>query len=342
MTVNTGGICSIIDCTKPMFGRTWCSMHYATWREYGDPLYPVKRRFPSGTICSVDDCGERATRRGMCDMHRRREANHGETTDPRERRFWAKVDRRGDDECWPWTGHCQWNGYGQFGTTGTRLVHRIAYQYLVGPIPEGLVLDHLCHTRDPDCADSDACVHRRCCNPAHLDPCTRRQNIERGRSGDSWGYVAESIPVKPKVAKPVTCTNGCTKPVYKSGICRPCYRKWLKDPNVERPSQRTPEQRFWSKVDKCGPIPEHRPDLGSCWVWTAGVNAGTGYGMFAIRHGKMMDAHRFSYLLAHGEIPEGLQVHHECHTRRCVRPEHLLALSRVQNMALRKVRRPAN
>lgn len=267
-----------------------------------------------------------------------------DSAEVREYRFWKKVDRSGGyDACWPWTGYIAPNGYGTRSShrRETRLAHRIAYQYMVSPIPAGLVLDHLCHTRDPQCADVNACLHRRCCNPAHLEPVTARENIARGRGGDSWGYVHEPLPVQQAQLVLAICVNGCSKPLYKRGHCRPCYRKWLKDPDVERPSQRTREQRFWQKVKKNGPVPEHKPELGGCWLWTAGINRGTGYGMFGVRHGEMMDAHRFSYLLANGSIPEKHDVHHLCHTRHCVRPDHLEALTRSQNLAERKNRRAA-
>lgn len=341
MTTRTGGTCSIEGCAKPMFGRTWCGMHYATWRKYGDPEYPVERRMRN-TTCSEEDCDRQAKRKGMCEMHRRRVDNHGETTDPRERKFWAQVDKRGPDECWPWLGYIQANGYGSFGMKGTRLPHRLAYQYAIGPIPNGLVLDHVCHTRQTDCADSVSCVHRRCCNPSHLEAVSRRENLARGRGGDSWGYVPETVTLHSPAQVPLTCTEDdgrCGNPIYKRTICRKHYRRWLRDPSVERPSRRTPEDRFWAKVDKSGPVPEHCPDLGSCWLWTASVNKGTGYGQFGLSHGNMIQAHRHSYELAFGPIPEGLDVHHKCHARRCIRPDHLEATTRSANMAQRKNRR---
>jgi len=261
-----------------------------------------------------------------------------------ERRFWDKVDKRGPDECWPWLGYVAPNGYGQYGGNvpgRTRLPHRIAYQFLVGPIGDDLMLDHLCHTRDPGCSAVNACPHRRCCNPAHAEPVPARENIARGGGGDSWGFTPDPIMARTVQLTLPFCRCGSPKPIYKRGMCRPCYRKWLKDPSVRRPSQRTREERFWEKVSKRGPVPAHRPDLGRCWVWTAGINGGTGYGMFGIRHGKMMDAHRFSYLLAHGSIPEKHDVHHVCLVRRCVRPAHLVATTRSQNLAERMNRRSA-
>lgn len=342
-------VCLIDDppCDKPAMGRGWCSMHYATWRKYGNPVHPdaeAKRRTKQGMECSDSTCHEKPKSFGLCIKHLKRSKLYGDLRDPYERKFWAKVDRRSNDECWPWTGYIAPNGYGTFGahTTKTRLPHRIAYQFLIGPIPEGLVLDHLCHTRDPQCTDNDACPHRRCCNPAHLEPVTRRENVRRGRSGDYWGYTPEPVAAKPLIQVPLTCTedNGqCGNPIYKRTICRKHYRRWLRDPNVERPSQRTPEQRFWMKVDKNGPVPEHKPELGQCWVWTASINPKTGYGAFARKHGEPIDAHRYSYEIANDGIPEGYQVHHKCHRRSCVRPEHLSATTRSENMALRKKRR---
>lgn len=254
---------------------------------------------------------------------------HHWTPEDRERLFWSKVDKRDPEECWPWLGYVAVNGYGQFGGNDcvTRLSHRIAYEYAVEPIPGGLVLDHLCHTRD--CDKGNACPHRRCCNPRHLEPIPNRENVHRGRSGDSWGYVAVPSPAKPVQVTLAICRNGCAKPIYKRDLCRPCYRKWLKDPNVERPSHRTPEQRFWMKVDKTGP----------CWLWTASVNHKTGYAQFFRRHGQPVDGHRFSYELAHGSIPDKHDVHHACHVRRCVNPDHLEALPASRNRAIKKDRR---
>lgn len=84
-------------------------------------------------------------------------------------RFWAKVDKTDPSGCWLWTAGTFRNGYGQFMTVKPRKVsaHRYAYEQLVGPIPEGLVLDHLCRV--------PACV-----NPAHLEPVTPAENTRRG------------------------------------------------------------------------------------------------------------------------------------------------------------------
>lgn len=83
-------------------------------------------------------------------------------------RLWARVDRRGPDECWPWVGRKRPDGYGQLQLGARKiLAHRAAYELLVGPIPVGLTLDHLCRNRP-------------CVNPAHLEPVSDRENILRG------------------------------------------------------------------------------------------------------------------------------------------------------------------
>jgi hypothetical protein len=70
-----------------------------------------------------------------------------------ESRFWAKVIQAGD--CWQWTG-CVTNGYGNFRLIGWRngetvLSHRLSYEWMVGEIPDGLHLDHLCRNRAKTC-----------------------------------------------------------------------------------------------------------------------------------------------------------------------------------------------
>ena len=88
--------------------------------------------------------------------------------------FWEKVDRRGPDECWPWTAGLTSAGYGQCSIGPRKLLaHRVAYEAEVGPIPSGLQLDHV---------RERGCVMRHCCNPAHLEPVTSRENTLRGRN----------------------------------------------------------------------------------------------------------------------------------------------------------------
>lgn len=88
---------------------------------------------------------------------------------PLEERFWEKVQPEPMSGCWLWTGTKKFDGYGELTVGGRKHVraHRFSYELLVGPIPEGLDLDHLCRVR--------ACV-----NPRHLEPVTRQINLLRG------------------------------------------------------------------------------------------------------------------------------------------------------------------
>src|SRR3990172_8553940 len=92
-------------------------------------------------------------------------------------RFWSKVDKSGGpDACWPWLAYVLPRGYGQYAD-GRRLVlaHRFSYAQHIGPIPDGLELNHTCHNIARalgECVGGDSCMHRRCFNPAHLEPVT--------------------------------------------------------------------------------------------------------------------------------------------------------------------------
>lgn len=83
--------------------------------------------------------------------------------------FWQRVDKGQDGDCWIWTAGKSGTGYGVFMKDGRKvLAHRFAYELLVGEIPDGLVLDHLCRNH--------ACV-----NPDHLEPVTNPENVLRGK-----------------------------------------------------------------------------------------------------------------------------------------------------------------
>lgn len=130
--------CTVAKCPGSVVGWGYCATHYANWRHTGDPLAaPVAWRT----------------------------------------RFFMKVDRRSDDECWPWLGAINaTTGYGYFNQEGqTRLAHGVAYEIGIGPVPDGLQLDHQCRNRP-------------CVNWHHLMPVTAHENILRS-NGASAQYA---------------------------------------------------------------------------------------------------------------------------------------------------------
>jgi len=85
---------------------------------------------------------------------------------PLKERLLARV-RVEHDGCWTWTGSCAGSGYGHLCVDGKwRGTHRISYEVHVGPIPAGLVIDHLCR-------------NTLCCNPYHLEAVTHQENMRR-------------------------------------------------------------------------------------------------------------------------------------------------------------------
>lgn len=97
-------------------------------------------------------------------------------------RFWSSVEKT--DACWLWTGRIGKGGYGQMRVKptgrpfGVMPAHRLAYQLLVGPIPAGMTIDHLCRVKN-------------CVRPEHLEPVTASENTKRRWEAEAQGKTTE-------------------------------------------------------------------------------------------------------------------------------------------------------
>jgi hypothetical protein len=137
-------------------------------------------------------------------------------------------DRGHTTACWIWQQGINGAGYGTARPAGCQhgLAHRIAYEAFVGPIPAGLTIDHLCRVRP-------------CCNPAHLEAVTQRENNARG--GVGWASGTRGGPGR---STQDYCRRGHELTpdnviLWKAGRrCRACNLAWRAEHDSERASWR--------------------------------------------------------------------------------------------------------
>lgn len=144
-------------------------------------------------------------------------------------RFWEKV-KKSDDGCWIWTGTMNTGGYGKFSVQYLQVVaHRWIYEQLIGPIPTGLQLDHLCHNRAVAlgmCEGGASCLHRRCVNPEHLEPVTQRENLIRGIRSTN-GNEKKTHCLRGHEFTPENTRVSYRRSVNGERSCLTCARQWV-------------------------------------------------------------------------------------------------------------------
>lgn len=180
-------------CGRPYHCKGLCGMHLHR-KERGRPMDGKPTR---SETCSIEGCEgsaarERNGRNGLCQLHAGRLSRYGDAffiplrNASFETRLLSKFTQAGAGPCWYWTDKPTARGYGSISRDGhPRPAHVEVFLYFGHEIPEGMELDHVCHNEAfarGECAGGEACAHRRCVNPAHLEAVPHRENCLRGGS----------------------------------------------------------------------------------------------------------------------------------------------------------------
>lgn len=175
----TAVTCTEPDCERLARGRGLCGTHYQFRRRRGT-LPPLPSRPVTCTAPGCDDPIRPGGARGLCPKHYQRVTKskwgleQPRRTAPLRDRFYAMVSQEPCPcgcSCRLWTGGLNKYGYGHFSISNkTHLAHRVAYEFEVGPIPDGLVIDHVYEA---------GCRHRSCVNREHLEAVSDTINNQR-------------------------------------------------------------------------------------------------------------------------------------------------------------------
>ncbi len=190
------------------------------------------------STCPRSGCTRKPTVWGVCLEHyieplmpRVAAFKPGARVDPIIRLLGYSDRSGGPDACWRWTStiHPR-TGYGDIFAEGKlQKAHRWAYEYFVGPIPDGLEVDHTCHTKDcPTPGNGDP--HRRCVNPRHLEAVDRSTNVQRSTAPEAtvayYEEYREDVTACPKGHEftPENTQWRIIKEGYRTRRCAQCNR----------------------------------------------------------------------------------------------------------------------
>jgi hypothetical protein len=262
-----------------------------------------------------------------------------------------------DTGCWVWRRGKTKAGYGQMYVDGkTVYAHRVYYEGYVADIPPGLVIDHLCR-------------NRACCNPDHLEPVSFAENMRRTRRPScKRGHLLgdENVYVAPDGERQCRECNRIRARARVQRLAADFKAERARRPKEQnRPVLREPvlpsiplgkcqcgcggDTRIAKKtitakgIVKGQPMRYLRGHAGSwreqggyaiepstgCWLWQRSASL-NGYGQ-VWHEGRLQRAHRVFYQLYVGPIPDGYQIDHTCSNKRCVNPDHLDAVTALEN-----------
>ena len=265
-----------------------------------------------------------------------------------------------DTGCWIWQRARTTAGYGTLTVDGkTQYAHRVYYEGYVADIPQGFDLDHLC--RNPACCNPDhleAVTHAENMRRSRRPICQRGHPLTAGNvyvAPDGERQCRECNRIRARARVRQWAANFKAERAARSTRRGASGASKLQPPQV--PSIPVGKCQCGCGADtaiakktisakgmvKGQPVRYLRGHAGSwrehggyaiepttgCWVWQRSASL-NGYGQ-VWHEGRLQRAHRVFYQLYVGPIPDGLQIDHRCGNKRCVNPDHLDAVTALEN-----------